>query len=88
MQLQALGSVATLAIAASTSGNVALSAFEAREDVVDEGQNSVTSSATNLDMFMSRSVRIARYTSDLSGLLRFEEPIVRNTDRIFRRPKS
>ena len=51
-------------------------------------RNSVTSSATNLDMFMSRSVRIARYTSDLSGLLRFEEPIVRNTDRIFRRPKS
>ncbi len=80
--------VATAAIAASTSGNVALSAFVPGKMSSMRDRNSVTSSATNLDMFMSRSVRIARYTSDLSGLLRFEEPIVRNTDRIFRRPKS
>mmetsp|Transcript_9300 Transcript_9300/g.39101 ORF Transcript_9300/g.39101 Transcript_9300/m.39101 type:complete len:245 (+) Transcript_9300:7149-7883(+) len=80
--------VATLAIAASTSGNVALSAFVPGKMSSMSDRNSGTSSATNLDMFMSRSVRIARYTSDLSGLSRLDEPMVRRTDRMFRRPKS
>ena len=39
-------------------------------------------------MFMSLSVRMARYTSLLSGFSRFDEPIVRNTEMMFRKPKS
>ena len=47
-----------------------------------------TSSATNLDMFMSRRVRIAKKGSDFSGFARLEAPMVRSTERMLRRPKS
>ena len=87
MQLQAL-LCATLAIAASTSGKVALSALVPGKMSSMSERKSGTSSATNLDMFMSRRVRMARYTSDLSGLSRLDEPMVRSTERMLRRPKS
>ena len=82
--------VATSRIAASTSGNTALSASMPGKMSPMRDLNRGTSSATNLDMFMSRSVRIARYSSDFFGSLfaRFVAPIVRKTLRMFRKPKS
>mmetsp|Transcript_29254 Transcript_29254/g.72343 ORF Transcript_29254/g.72343 Transcript_29254/m.72343 type:complete len:245 (+) Transcript_29254:3147-3881(+) len=80
--------VTTLAIAASTSGNTALSALMPGKMSSMREINSGTSSATNLDMFMSRSVRMTRKISDFSGFSRFEDPMVRSTDRMLRKPKS
>lgn len=77
-----------LATAASTSSKVALSAFTPGNRSSMRDRKRGTSSATNLDMFMSRSVRITRYVSLFSGLARLEEPMVRSTDRMLRSPKS
>mmetsp|Transcript_18328 Transcript_18328/g.62278 ORF Transcript_18328/g.62278 Transcript_18328/m.62278 type:complete len:245 (+) Transcript_18328:5188-5922(+) len=79
---------ATAFIASSTSGKTALSALRPGNRSSIRDRKSGTSSATNLDMFMSRRVRITRNVSDLSGLARLEEPIVRSTERMLRRPKS
>ncbi len=47
-----------------------------------------TSSATYLDIFISRSVGMSSIDSDLSGLSRFVLPAVRSTERMLRSPKS
>mmetsp|Transcript_14309 Transcript_14309/g.34772 ORF Transcript_14309/g.34772 Transcript_14309/m.34772 type:complete len:245 (-) Transcript_14309:214-948(-) len=80
--------VATLAMAASMSGKTALSALMPGKISSMRERKSGTSSATNLDMFMSRRVRMARKISDLSGFSRLDEPMVRSTERMLRRPKS
>ena len=51
-------------------------------------RKSGTSSATNLERFMSRSVRISRLASGVDALTRLELPAVRRTARMLRRPKS
>eukprot|EP00965_Chrysotila_dentata_P080231 2647277-Pleurochrysis_carterae.AAC.1 len=51
-------------------------------------RKSGTSSATYLDRFMSRSVRISRRLSLSSGASRFDLPAVRSTARMLRSPKS
>ena len=75
-------------MAASTSAKVALSARMPGKRSSMRDRNRGTSSATNLDMFMSRSVRMTRYTSLFSGLARLLLPMVRSTDRMLRSPKS
>ena len=55
----------TFSSAAEISGNEALSALRAGNKSSINDRNSGTSSATNLDMFMSRKHRIIRKTSDL-----------------------
>ena len=51
-------------------------------------RKSGTSSATNLDRFMSRSVRMRSMCSDAVRSSRFEPPAVRSTARMLRSPKS
>ena len=82
-------SVATLAIAASTSGNDSLVSLDAREDVRDERQEErhVLGDKLGHVHVAQRSHRQEK-GSDFSGLARFEAPIVRSTERMFRRPKS
>ena len=75
-------------IAACTSGNVAFGGSRPGKRSPMSERNSGTSSATYLDRFMSRSVRISSSDSDASGVLRLVEPAVRSTERILRKPKS
>mmetsp|Transcript_25628 Transcript_25628/g.73725 ORF Transcript_25628/g.73725 Transcript_25628/m.73725 type:complete len:248 (+) Transcript_25628:1979-2722(+) len=55
----------------------------------NNAKNSGTSSATNLDRFMSRTVRMNNISSSVSGGSdRFTVPLVRSTLRMLRKPKS
>ena len=51
-------------------------------------RKSGTSSATNLDGFMSRSVRLRNMYSDAVRSSHFEPPAVRSIAKMLRSPKS
>ena len=71
-----------------TSGNSALGALRPMKRSSKRERKRGTSSATNLDMFMSLSVLIIKKVSDLSGLALLDAPAVLSTERMFLRPKS
>ena len=77
-----------LSMAASISGYPALSSVMPGKRSSMRDIKSGSSSSTSLERFMSRNTRITIIGSPSSGLALLNAPKVRNTDRMFRRPKS